>query len=251
MTSRSGRTIPVRVVSVVLWILAATACGGGSDSSPSAPGPTSQGSPTTPTYDVDALGIPRFAANDYIDLSVIVRISRFRSAVGHDAHDDFESCRSMKHYFEPRASLDWSAVPVYSPVQGTVEDTLSESAGLKVRIRSTAQPAFVFGIYHVNPSLPLARGTVLSAGQQIGTHIGNQTTSDIEVGVATPRGFKLVSWFEVMSDGLFQSYAARGVASRESAIITKAERDADPLTCNGETFTSSGSGAIPNWITLR
>jgi len=58
-----------------------------------------------------------------------------------------------------------------------------------------------------------------------------------------------VSWFEVMTDAVFQRYAARGIASRESLIISRAERDAEPLTCSGETFTSFGT--IQNWVTLR
>lgn len=237
---------PAIAAFVVLFVAGMLGCSGKSGSGPSAPSPPSVSSPT---YDVDALGVPQFATSDYIDLSVIHRISRFRSSVGHDAHDDFEACRSMKHYFEPRASANWAAVPVYSPVQGTVTDTLSGWAGITVRIRSTAQPAFTFGIFHVNPGLSLERGTTLSVGQQLGTHIGSQTYSDIEVGVATPRGYKLISWFEVMTDGVFQGYAARGVGSRQSMIISRAERDADPLACNGETFTSFGS--IQNWVTLR
>jgi hypothetical protein len=44
-------------------------------------------------------------------------------------------------------------------------------------------------------------------------------------------------------------YAARGVLSREAAIISQAERDASPLTCTGEAF--SGPGALPNWVHLR
>ncbi|HLA88798.1 MAG TPA: hypothetical protein VJL28_00010, partial [Gemmatimonadaceae bacterium] len=74
------------------------------------------------------------------------------------------------------------------------------------------------------------------------------TMSDIAVGVSTPRGYQLVSWFEAMSDGVFAGYASRGVASRASAIITRAARDADPLTCSGETFTSSDT--IAGWLAL-
>lgn len=232
----------------VLCVAGTIGCSGKTSASPTAPGPAASSSPT---FDVDALGVPRFATNDYIDLSAIGRISRFRSSVGHDSHDDFESCRSMKHYFEPKASVSWGAVAIFAPVQGTVTDTLAEWAGLKVTIRSAAQPAFTFAIFHLNPISGLAVGTTVAPGQALGTHIGSQTMSDILVGVSTPRGYRLVSWFEVMNDSVFHTYAARGVASRESAIISRSERDADPLTCNGETFTSFGTGAIANWLTLR
>ena len=52
-------------------------------------------------YDVDLYGIPKFVNINYIELYKIYCISKFRSAIGHDYSDDFESCRSMKHYFHP------------------------------------------------------------------------------------------------------------------------------------------------------
>jgi hypothetical protein len=240
-------------VLTTLFALGFAACSGKSPGgNPTGPPPSGPPPPPAPTtYDVDALGVPRFASSDYIDLGAIQRISRFRSAVGHETRDDFEACRSMKHYFQPKASVDWSAVAIFAPVAGTVDTTRQEAAGLQVVIRSSTQPAFTLTIFHLNPSLTLTQGTTLSAGQRLGTHIGSQTMSDIAVDVATPRGRKLVSWFQVMSDSVFQAYAARGVTSREAAIITQAERDADPLRCNGETFTSAGSGAIPDWLVLR
>jgi hypothetical protein len=73
--------------------------------------------------------------------------------------------------------------------------------------------------------------------------------SDIAVGVNTPGGWKLVSYFDVLTDSLFQSYQAAGVSSRDSLIISKEARDADPLTCSGETFT--GSGTLENWVIIN
>lgn len=232
-----------------LVAMSVTAVGGCSKKSGG--GPTTPSPPPSATYDVDALGVPRVATADYIDLSMIGRISRFRSSVGHDTHDAFEACRSMKHYFEPMASVTWSEVSIQSPVQGSVISTTQESAGLKVVIRPAAYPAFEFIIFHLNPSLTLSAGTVVSSGQALGRHIGSQTMSDIAVGVSTPRGYQLVSWFEAMTDSVFAGYAARGVGSRASATITRVERDADPLTCSGEIFTASGTGALPDWLILR
>jgi hypothetical protein len=247
--TRVMRTLFVTVVLVVL-----AACGGGSPPQQST-SPTGSGGPggggggsTTPTYDVDALGIPKLVTTDYIDLASIERISHFRSSIGHDYADDFETCRSMKHYFQPRASVDWSTVAIFSPVQGTIDLTRDDFAGKQIVIRAQSQPAFTFVIFHVNPSISIANGTPLTAGQPLGTHIGSVTMSDIAVWVQTPAGRKLLSWFDVMTDGLFQAYAARGITSRQSAVITRAERDADPLTCSGETFTSLGT--IANWLQL-
>jgi len=215
----------------------------------SAGGSDAAAPPAAATYDVDALGIPRFVADNYLDLGMIEQISRFRSSAGHDYHDDFEVCRSMKHYFLPKASVDWSTLPIYAPVSGTIVLTRVETYGTQVLVSSSAQPAFLFTIFHVNPTVPVTPGTAVSAGTQLGWHIGSQTMSDIAVGVYTPSGYKLVSWFDVMTDGLFATYAARGVASRSAAVITRAARDADPLTCSGETFTSAGT--LTNWLTLN
>jgi hypothetical protein len=58
----------------------------------------------------------------------------------------------------------------------------------------------------------------------------------------------LVSYFNVMTDDVFQEYEARGASSRDRFVITAAERDADPLTCEGEEFSSGGT--LPEWFNL-
>jgi hypothetical protein len=68
------------------------------------------------SYDLVGLGPPRVLTANYIDLSKIERISRFRSAIGHHyAFSPDEPCRSMKHYYQPYFDLDWTAVDVYAP----------------------------------------------------------------------------------------------------------------------------------------
>ncbi|MFH1688627.1 MAG: hypothetical protein ABIE42_00135 [Candidatus Eisenbacteria bacterium] len=220
------------------------AIGGCADgSSPSGPG-----GETGETYDIDANGIPRFVAVDCITLDDIYRISKFRSGVGHDYSDDFESCRSMKHYFQPSFDVDWSTVEVFSPVDGTVSRMWEEWAGTQVQVRSGERPAFFFNVFHINLSDPLVVGDSLSAGQPLGNHIGAQTMSDIAVWVNTPSGPKLISYFDVMTDSLFQGYQARGLSSREDAVISRDARDADPLSCYQEEFADTGN--IANWVVL-
>jgi hypothetical protein len=201
------------------------------------------------TYDVDARGIPRFANADYIDLDKIHRISRFRSSVGHDYWDDFERCRSLKHYFEPKDTVDWSTVEISSPVTGTIFRKYDEWAGTQVHIKSDSFPAFYFIIFHINLSNPLNVGDKVQTRQKLGTHIGSQTMSDIAVGVSTPSGWRLVSYFDVMTDSVFAGYHARGVASRSDAVISREARDADTLRCNGDMFLNTGT--LENWIILN
>lgn len=209
------------------------------------------------TWDIEGQGIPRFVNTDYIDLAAIERISRFRSAAGHDyTHDDtLEHCRSMKHYFWPKGGDPghphdplWTSIPIKSPVDGTVSRLMEEFAGTQVWIKSNSHPAFELRIFHVALSTPLEVGSAVSEGQVLGHHGGDETMSDIAVRVATPQGSRLVSCFEVMTDALFASYQARGVSSRGQLIISREERDADPLTCSDETFTSGGH--LADWVDL-
>lgn len=204
--------------------------------------------PYADKYDVDTNSIPKFVETDFIPLPTITRISKFRSGAGHDYSDDFESCRSMKHYFVPKDDIDWTTITISSPVTGTVSGIWQEWAGSQVWIVSTEQPAFEFRIFHVNPTVTLNIGDSSVEGQQIGTHASTETVSDIAVSVSTPKGKKLVSYFDVMTDLLFVSYQSRGLTTRDDVIISQAERDADPLTCNGEEFENSGN--LENWVTL-
>jgi len=194
--------------------------------------------------------IPRFVDINYVDLSAIARISKFRSAVGHDYADDFETCRSMKHYFEPRADVDWSDVAIVSPVDGTIAETREEWAGTQIAIASHLHPEITFVVFHVQPADGIAAGARVTAGQPLGTHVGPQTMSDIAVRIETAGGTRLVSYFEVMSDALFEAYRARGIRSRADLILSRAERDVDPLRCRGQEFVAP-SGAADDWVPLN
>lgn len=212
--------------------------------------------PGDDTYDVDKYGIPKFVRTDYIELARIQSISRLRSAEGHDYSDDFEECRSMKHYFWPLGgdpgqvhTPSWGTISIHSPVAGTVVRVLEEWAGTQMQIKSKDRPAFHFIIFHIAVASTVTVGDVISKGQMLGNHYGDQTWSDIAVGVSTPGGWKLISYFDVMTDSLFQSYEAAGVSSRDALIISKQERDADPLTCSGDTFV--GKGNLQNWATVN
>ncbi len=216
--------------------------GGASEIVPVTPAPTAE------NYDVDAAGIPRFVLFDYIDLDKISRISKFRSGIGHSYADDFESCRSMKHYYMPKSGLDWATVDVYSPVTGTIATIFQEWAGYQLHIQSQDYPAFFVILFHVNLREPLAVGDSVAVGQHLGTHVGAQTMSDVAVRVSTPSGMKYVSYLDIATDAVFAAYQARGLAARADAIIPQAARDADPLECSGEAFGTTGT--IENWVLL-
>jgi hypothetical protein len=201
-------------------------------------------------WDIDKNGIPKFVKTNYIELTKIGRISKFRSSIGHDYSDAFEHCRSMKHYFEPASNVDWASVKIYAPVTGKVTRVEQEWAGTKVEIASNAYPAFRFSIFHINLSVNLQVGSPVTEGMLLGTHIGAQTMSDISVIVNDPtRQGRMVSYFDVMTDEVFNAYISRGVGSRSTMIISKTERDAHPLECNGDTFI--GTDPLENWMVLQ
>ena len=205
--------------------------------------------------------IPKFVDNNYLDLSKIDQISKFRSGMGHDYSDDFESCRSMKHYFHPNVE-DYSTIEIFSPVDGVIT-SMVESNGIRINIKSSAHPSYQFIIFHVEALPGLEIGDFVSAGEKIGNHIHNvidPTISDIAVQrfVIHEGIFKnhLVSYFEVMTDEHFDSnYLSTEINSKSDLIITAIDRDLSPLSCEGEDFIGEehedgGYGSISNWALL-
>jgi hypothetical protein len=228
-----------RIVSVLIFLFCLTGC-------------SKKDEKPTPKYiwDIDKDGIPVFVKTNYIELAKISRISKYRSSVGHDYSDASEQCRSLKHYFEPKASEDWATVKIYSPVKGTITRAEQEWAGIKLEIESEEYPAFRFSIFHINTSKQYNVNDKVAEGELLGTHIGSQTYSDISVIVNDPtKQGRMVSFFDVMTDGLFKEFSDRGLSSRDNVKIPKAIRDANPLTCNGDTFTSTD--ILESWVNLN
>jgi hypothetical protein len=210
-------------------------------------------------FDLPIDSAPRFVNASYIDINKISRISRFRSGIGHDYSDDFEFCRSMKHYFDPGIHSN-DTICIYSPVNGRIVRMFSEWAGNQVQIQSDDYPAFTFVLFHVNTLPFVQENQALQAGQLIGYHIGNMTMSDIAVRVntsgngpkndsITQAGGRYCSYFQVINDSVFGLYSQRGIVSRSELIITEDERDQQPLDCNGEYFLDPGT--INNWVVLQ
>lgn len=201
---------------------------------------------------------------DFTQLSKIEMISRFRSGLGHDYTDGTETCRSMKHYFNPYDEYRRNdTMAIYSPVKGTIMSVANDghgaSTGLKnkqIHIKPSDQPAFTFVTFHCDVvSSAVAAGKKVRAGELLWyarlyyEDLDEYATSfDMAVWVNTPTGSRLVSCFETLDDGAFDEYIARGVLSWEHFTITKEERDADPLECDGDQFVTPGN--LENWVTL-
>jgi hypothetical protein len=198
---------------------------------------------------------PKFIQADYIDLSKIYIISKYRSSVGHSTDDSVEKCLSLRHiYGDPHGSEEftdsekkWSlihnrpdpqnAIDIYAPVDGLITDTSSSShekdkqgiAGTIV-IKPDNAPGFDVRIdsVFINPNIrSLMR---IKAGEKIGV-ICTRCPGEITVEYNYIFGRRAVSYFSVLSDQVFTDYQKRGMKSRDEAIITKAYRDAHPFTC--------------------
>jgi hypothetical protein len=211
----------------------------------------------------DPVVVAPFVDVDFTDLALIEEISLFRSSAGHDYSDDCEDCRSMKHYFAPFLPFRVNdTVPVFSPADGQIVSVTPEghgaSPGLRnkqVRIRSALHPEVTFILFHIDLASALAPGALVTAGEALGharLYYDDllETAHDFDIGVRvhTPFGERHVSWFSVVTDALFASYTARGVPNREALILSPAARDADPLACAGDAFTSVG--VLPAWFVL-
>lgn len=216
-------------------------------------------------HDITTCDIPKFVEKDFTQLEKISEISRLRSAIGHDYSDGFESYRSMKHYYAPyekyRINND---VEIYSPVDGTIHSIIKEQHGAseglfnkQVRIQSSKYPLFIFVIFHVDlVASEISEGKRLHAGELIGharmyyPDINEYGYSfDIAIWNNSSSKMRYVSYFDTMTDSLFSYYVARGARSRNDFIIGKAERDADPLSCENGRFT--GNGKLINWLVLK
>ena len=94
------------------------------------------------------------------------------------------------------------------------------------------------------------KAPMLYIGEKVGSAVGKDEAVCVDIAVERHLrdGFQHVSFFELLSDAAFAELTARGVPSREALQISAAERDADPLTCDGEAFASPGT--LENWVDL-
>ena len=203
--------------------------------------------------DTDYNNPPVFVTADFIDLSNIDTISKFRSGVGHDYSGNGETCRSMRHYFgnsskasefmnaeEKFAAVQGKPDPdhateIYAPADGWLmwisgEDT---PIGNQVEIMPDNGKGYTIRIDHMYPNSSVHPFMRIKAGQNIGLVHDNQTV-DMTVFYTYRGSPRLVSYFQVMTDEVFAHYQARGVASRSDFIISRAVVDANPWKCAGD-----------------
>ena len=202
-----------------------------------------------------------FLVANPIDLQHVVRLSKFRSCVGHDyspgildgksgSAGSLESKRSMKHY----VIIDVPATPArvvngYAPFDGVIKyDTNNYSMGISVSVVSSN--GWVFEFMHVDPLV--ADGSQVKAGAAIiaapannaaaaaaakntsGTPTGGSTTNvfDMALYTAASKPTVLESPFQHFAANVAGLWAAKGFTAA-TAIISKEARDVASCTVDG------------------
>ena len=232
-------------------------------------------------------GIKNIAVHNFIELGPYIAISKFRSAYGHDySHSDEEydasgkSCRSMKHYFdaysyEQRDSGNFGTydpkgiVKYYAPADGQLIDVdpnqfSSTETEYRFTIMSDANPDLFFTFMHVDLLEELRSGAKVKAGQHLGYIIRPHGQAEIATWIYLGNGqVKYISFFDVANDEVFAEYTERGIKDRAELIITKEDRDNNPIPCDrndnsGGKFIATGDvkafsdwqGSTENWVLL-
>ncbi len=182
---------------------------------------------------------PKFIVSDFVQMSKISNVSRFRSHAGHEYVDSYEGGeRSMKHYFTPATPYknSSSSIEIYAPADVFVANIAWEGhemvpgqiRGFHVDLVPVRAPTYKITIFHVNVTGSLIVGTLVRAGQLLG-YADTRYASDFDIAIdlLLPLGpSRHVSYFAVMDDEAFGAYQDRGVTSRTDMIISRADADA-------------------------
>jgi hypothetical protein len=229
----------------------------------------------------DPNNIPKVAEFNFSELDKLGRTSKFRSVSGHDFSfntSEYDpsgtNCRSMKHYMvpfgAPRENAKYSTAPhtfrwmtlkFFAPANGIIGNVIhSESHGepeSQFTVGSTEHPGYYFGFYHVKLAPGLGNGSEVKAGQQIGTLGNEESWAEISVEARiNSREIHLFSFLEVATEEVLEQYKERGVNMVSDVIITKEERDANPIGCdrNSEagwfegSYKYNASEAFMTWV---
>jgi len=208
-----------------------------------------------------SIDMGNFIIANPVDLEHVVRLSKFRSCVGHDyspgvlaktgaTDTTIESKRSMKHYVivdvPPTPSR---IVKGYAPFDGVVSySTSGYTMGIAVLI--TRSDGWILEFMHVDPLV--AEGSKVKAGEAViaapannaaaaaaqknagGTPTGADKSSVFDIALYNP-GLKLSSFESIFSHfapAVASLWSAKGFTA-ESAIISKEARDAAPCVTDG------------------
>jgi hypothetical protein len=229
----------------------------------------SSGSNFAESFDPD--NVPQIAKANFTELDKFSRMSKLRSVVGHDYSfetaefdPDGLNCRSMKHYLVPAGvprensryastphTFEWMSIKFFAPTDGVIKNvhrsTNAYGPEAQFAVTSNDHPGYLFNYYHVKLLPDLDTGSAVTAGQQIGTLGDEESWGEIAVQVQIgPKENYLLSFLQVATDEVLEEYKARGLNTVPDVIITREQRDANPIGCDVDSearwFHGSGRG---------
>jgi len=177
---------------------------------------------------------------NFIDLSKVEKISKFRSCQGHTVvpQDESESRRNMKHYVVLKPEYAGTGkIEIYAPFDGIVTGIRGGSGmDLEGEIGlSTRGNEWGVSFLHLNISENLKEGKKVTAGDVIG-HAADKGV-DVVYSVGANEVKMIDRWespysaldsvFSHMSDEVLAIYEAKGVTETDM-IYTKEYRDQNP-----------------------
>ena len=216
----------------------------------------------------------RFITANPVDLSQVSAFSQYRSCAGHDfrhptvATGEFEKTpRSMKHYVkakpEYRGTID--RVAAFSPFDGEITEIDDDNGGpgdqqiwlapVNANKASPRQWQFVF--FHINLDPALREGSMVAAGQKIGTanlaRGPEGATDNFDIAMKFTRPLHQPAVDEVfthMVPSILAEYERYGIIEENMAISEKYRDASDcPLLPKGQggedadtVYFPSGSG---------
>lgn len=182
--------------------------------------------PLTPE-DVDNIIGQPLLTSAHVELEKIKKISRFRSAAGHNFVDySGESCVCLKHYFhtysgggDPILSELPASMDYFVPADGTIV-TMGQArpsedpTDFEVDIRLSANENVVIRVFHITPASGIRVGATVTSGQVLGSSPeAHRDSGDFAVYVLTNDGFRHISMFEIMSNEVLARFASRGLST--------------------------------------
>lgn len=205
----------------------------------------------------DPDNIPNVAKANFTELNKFSRMSKIRSGVGHDfsyntpEYDPTRSnCKSMKHYMIPTGvprdnasyattphTFEWMSIKFFAPADGRIVGVYSSENEYGIEnnfsIASTEYPGYFFLFFHLALEPGLEEGSLVQAGQQIATLGSEEAWGEIAVSAKLgPGEHRLLSFLEVATDEVWEPYKSMGVSTASDVIVTKAQRDANPMACD-------------------
>ena len=235
---------------------------------------------------IDPTNPPKVATHNFIDLEPFIRITKIRSAYGHNYnygstdHDPTgKSCSSMKHYFDAYTDQQrWDSsfgsydtrgnVKFYSPVDGdlygVVPKEIEQGTEYQFYISPKESSQIIFTFHHVDLFDEFIDGGSVTSGQHLGYIMRPNGQGEIAVAVSSSIRTEYISFFDVMTDEVFEEYQERGITSRSQMTIPRQEREENPIPCTlndgsgGKFYSESGNeeefqewqNGPDNWIEL-